>query len=231
MSNEISNLDLPEKKPSGFFASKKFRLASFFVLLFVMAAGFCYSQGFFDKQAALPRSHPMAPIPTQPAIAPKNSGFAEIAATVGPDTSGQIRQLTDYQAQRQLAEAEKKVRELNKDIAEIGQKEIEARQKAQKNNAIPQVVVSPPPSQVLLPEPTKTEPGKARAQREPSAAESWKVVSIQGVNGSITATVTNGRGKTVLIRPGSSWNGGKIISITRDGVAIMRDGHSHFLKF
>ncbi len=233
MSNEINKLDLPEETPAGLFASKKIRLMSFFGLLFLMVAVFCYTQGIFDKKPVManPLQQKIAPAPAPPAVASKNAGFAEIAATVGPDTSGQVRQLTAFQAQRQLAEAEKKVRELNKDIAELGQKETEARLKAQKPTAIPQIVVAPAQAPQSLPEASKVDPAKARDQRIPSVADGWKVVSIQGVNDSITATVSNGRGKSMVIRPGSPWNGGKIISITRNGVTIMRDGHSQFLSF
>lgn len=235
MSNEITTLDLPEETPAGLFVSKKFRLMSFFGLLFLMVAVFCYTQGFFDKKTvqANPLQQKLTPSPTSPTVAPQHAGFAEIAATVGPDTNGQIRQLTAFQAERQLAEAERKVRELNKDIAELGLKETEARLKAQKPTAIPQIVVAPaqPQQSLSLPEASKTEPSKARGPQNPSAADVWKVVSIQGVNDSITATVSNGKGKSMVIQPGGPWNGGKIISITRNGVTIMRDGHSQFLSF
>jgi hypothetical protein len=57
------------------------------------------------------------------------------------------------------------------------------------------------------------------------------LLSIQGVNGALSATVMNGHGKVAVLNRGSEWNGGRVVSVSRQGIVVNKDGRDVPIRF
>ena len=216
---------------------KKFQMVITLIMLLVVAGGIAFYSGAFDHPAqpiGKTRS-PLVPIAARPTLpeSGSNTGLTEIASTWGEAKAGMVRDLTDFHAQRQLAEAQKKILELSKEMAVLTAQKKEAELKSMPNvlNAAP-IIPHAAPSQAAqaAPEPQKDLP-MLRTQKKPSTADEWKLISIQGVSGQLSAIVVNDKGKTLTLRPGSSWRGGRVLSISRQGIMLHREGSNQFMQF
>jgi hypothetical protein len=57
------------------------------------------------------------------------------------------------------------------------------------------------------------------------------LLSIQGVNGTLSATVMNGHGKVAVLSKGSEWNGGQVVGVSRQGIIVSKNGKDVPIRF
>lgn len=67
-------------------------------------------------------------------------------------------------------------------------------------------------------------------KKEPVRQRGPVVISVQGIEGALSATIRGSGGRTVTVRDGASFAGGKI-SVTRDRVAVNRRGKITAIPF
>lgn len=137
------------------------------------------------------------PVPAAPESKPKPAGEPTKGAPVplSDQSAGNLAVLTSLRAELE----ETKLRTA---IAQEKEKQI---------SKAPVAVLAPPPAVQGTPPPART-PEKSRETAP-------VVVSVQGVDGSTTATI-RARGKLTTVKVGENFGGGIVSSITRDGVAV-----------
>lgn len=130
--------------------------------------------------------------------------------------------LSRMRSQRQIMEQQLKIAELQRKLDELNQPPAPA----------PVVIAAPPKPKLELPEltppekkpPVEVNPGSSR-RRGPS------VVSVQGSNGSLRASIRTTDGSIITIKNGGAFNGGSL-RVSRKGVEVhRRDGKIDHLPF
>lgn len=127
-----------------------------------------------------------------------------------PSTLGE---LTRKRGQEQLLKQEVRIRELEKRLQDLSQP-------ARQELVLPSL--TPPPAA------SKNSPTPVSAAPAPSRR--LAVVSVQGIEGRLSATLRMADGRTVTISNGSLFNGGRL-HVTLKGVTVHKSGKSSTIPF
>ena len=153
----------------------------------------------------------------QPIQTPKGEAKPGYRPLNSRETLGDLSRM---RSQRQLMEQQLKIAELQRKIDELSQP------------PAPVIIAAPQKPKLELPEltppaktpPVEVNPGSSR-RRGPS------VVSVQGSNGTLRATIRTTDGSLITVKNGGSFNGGSLL-VSRNGVAVRRrDGKVDRLPF
>ena len=161
-----------------------------------------------------PKQVPQAQV--KPSKLPKQAptgetGLSPIAQDLNsPDTLGE---LTRKRGQEQLLKQEVRIRELEKRLQDLSQP-------SRQELVLPSL--TPPPA-VSKSSPTPVSVAPAPSRR-------LAVVSVQGIEGRLSATLRMADGRTVTINNGSLFNGGRL-HVTRKGVTVHKSGKSSTIPF
>ena len=161
-----------------------------------------------------PKQIPQAQVkpPKLPTQTPKGeTGLAPIAQDLNsPSTLGE---LTRKRGHERLLKQEVRIRELEKRLQDLSQP-------SKQELVLPSL--TPPPA---APKSSST-PGSAAS----APSRRLAVVSVQGIEGRLSATLRMADGHTVTINNGSLFNGGRL-HVTRKGVTIHKSGKSSTIPF
>ena len=158
---------------------------------------------------------PVIPSKTTPKQIPQTpkgeTGLAPIAQDLNsPSTLGE---LTRKRGHEQLLKQEVRIRELEKRLQDLSQP-------SKQELVLPSL--TPPPA---APKSSST-PGSAAS----APSRRLAVVSVQGIEGRLSATLRMADGHMVTINNGSLFNGGRL-HVTRKGVTIHKSGKSSTIPF
>ena len=155
-------------------------------------------------------SSPAPVIPSK--TTPKGeTGLAPIAQDLNsPSTLGE---LTRKRGHEQLLKQEVRIRELEKRLQDLSQP-------SKQELVLPSL--TPPPAALK----SSSTPGSAAS----APSRRLAVVSVQGIEGRLSATLRMADGHTVTINNGSLFNGGRL-HVTRKGVTIHKSGKSSTIPF
>ncbi len=168
--------------------------------------GFTASKPSTTPAPVRPKPAPQPSKPVQPV--PQDTGIAHKTLN-SPSTLGELARM---RGQKQILEQRVKIAELQNRLDELSNP---APKKEPEVTPIP--VLTPAKLSSLEPPVTVT----------PAALENTKggpmVVSVQGADGMLSATIRKKDGSTVTINNGASFNGG-ILHVSRKGVSVKRNG-------
>jgi len=209
--------------------SRKQFLFIMLALLLLMGGAFAYWQmeqtlpatgTTSQKKASAPQ--PVRPKPTAqpakitPTIPPQLAAPVAHSALNSPSTLGELARM---RGQKQILEQRVKIAELQKRLDELS-----APTPKKEADASPMPVLTPARLSSLEPPVTIT----------PAALENAKggpvVISVQGADGRLSATIRKHDGSTVTVSNGATFNGG-ILQVSRKGVSVKRNGKLTSIPF
>jgi flagellar basal body-associated protein FliL len=210
---------------------KKFSrpLLLFLVLMLLMGGGAgCY---FFFMEEEIPPAPPKPagarPKPGARVGAPRQS---QAPAEKVPQVAEKVpefmnlRTYTGLIGVREQLKIEKQIADLHKQIRE-----------AQKQQDKAPVAVQPVPEEKKKEEKKKTDDANTvKESKNETPGERLfapKLLSVQGVNGRLTAIASDERGKIVSLSHGSPFLGGSVVAISRQEIVVDRKGSRFSLQF
>lgn len=186
-------------------------------VLLLAFAGLLWTQQ--TPSTSVPSVHGDVPVKKKAAPAQADKPGKSAAAGAGPDTpsdagmvtgslaAGNLGRITELRAMEEELELETKIAKLRKE-----------KEEASRVTAVPALSLPP------LTPPASPAPGVPRRE------SSLVVLSVQGVDGKLSATVRTGSGQ-VIVRPGSRLGNAMVTGISRQAVTIRRGGKTSALPF
>lgn len=160
------------------------------------------------KKKAAPAKTDKADTPAKGAVAPTDAGIAVMPVIVG--NLGKISELRNT---------------LEEETLEVQIEEKRARKRELQRSGAPVPTLSLP----ALTPPASPSPAPA-TERRAAGTGGLRVISVQGVDNRLSATVRTGSGQTVVHR-GSRLGDSVVTEISRQGVTIRRGGKTSTLPF
>lgn len=127
-------------------------------------------------------------------------------------SSSTLGDLSRYRGQKIILEQQVRIAELEQRLKELGERK---------------------KPEIILPDlmPPKQPKGDAQpAVTTPAPKRGPVVVSVQGVSGALSATIRTSDGRTVTVKNGAAFGGGRL-QVTRRGVFILRGGKPAAIPF
>lgn len=141
----------------------------------------------------------------------ETSGPAQGAVRQVYSSSSTLGDLSRFRGQKVLLEQQVKIAELEQRLKDLSQ---------------------PKKQEIILPDLTPPKP-KAEEQTTaitPAPKRGPVVVSVQGVAGALSATIRTADGRTVNVKNGAAFGGGRL-QVTRRGVFVLRGGKPSAIPF
>lgn len=225
--NGLSSLDI-STPPSKGGRSGKGKIVLFLALL-VIGSGACAYFLFYDE--SVPPPEPIKKTSAQqaerkPAIAPSKTGGADVPKAhqeILVPQSGNLGTLTELIALREEKKLHKEIANLEKQITELIAKPVTV--------TVPPADTPPAvPAKDSLIEAREKDEAENKRTKERRRTSASRIQSIQGVNGALSAKVVTA-GEIITLRKGSVWIGGTVTSITRQGIALEKNGKQVFIPY
>ena len=229
------NLELPVSAKKGGERKKLVLLAVLFLLL-MLSGGGIYFILFMEEQQ--PQNSPSLAVgkPKYPG-ATEHSNFPKKAERAKSETNkeeqlpvelpqlGNVGDISKLVGARESLKVEKQIADLEKQI-------LEARRPFPSASAsIPDTPTKDKEPRIKAEQEARDSKAKEKEAARKAAQARLEVVSVQGVEGALTAKVRDGLGNVATLRPGNQLMGGRVAKITRQGVEIDKNGKRVQLPF